>query len=85
MGRRSSGKDKQDASVASFRHCADSSVEAAAVDRISLTFRQIQIEDIQGRTAASDDWRTANEAETWEAESYEIGEAGVRRSDADGI
>jgi type VI secretion system secreted protein Hcp len=76
-----------DAGVASFRHLADPTVNSAAVDRISLTFRQITIEDLLGGKSAHDDWRGSQTevgaAESWESEGYEIDASGVQRSEAD--
>jgi type VI secretion system secreted protein Hcp len=77
----------KDAAVASYRHLADATGSPAELDRVSFTFRQITIEDLVGKTTAHDDWgavqQEAGEAEAWEAETYEIDGAGVRRSSAD--
>jgi type VI secretion system secreted protein Hcp len=79
-----------DASVTSYRHVAESGNANAAIDRISLVFRQITIEDLLSGKSASDSLggggiKSEAEAQSWEAEAYEIDDAGVRRSEVDGM
>ena len=57
-----------------------------AIDRVTLTFRQIAFQDLRGGTSVQDDWTVRSEvgpAESWESESYEIDASGVQRSEAD--
>lgn len=78
-----------DALVSGYHHSADVKGEPTEIDRISFTFGQITIEDLGAKTIARDDWvateNEAVEAESWEAETYEIDGAGVRRSEAGGF
>ncbi len=59
------------------------------VDQLSFSFRQITFEDLLGRTTARDSWggleKELDEAESWEAETYEVDGAGMSRSGADGF
>lgn len=73
------------ASISDFRHGLDPTA-GNRVDRISFTFQKITIEDLLTARVAGDNW-SAPVAEVgegaFEAETYEVDGAGVRRSDSE--
>jgi len=70
------------ASISDFRHALDT-LSGNGVDRISLTFQKITIEELLAGKVGMDDWSSPVAEVGFEAETYEVDGAGVRRSDSE--